>query len=335
MTPNTGIKNDYLSNSQVSSSDLNRRAGLLDTQPQGALRALGAGVIQNSAGTSLQVTPGVGLNVSVAAGEAIILSSGTNGLAIHPVWGRSNAPATVDCSAYEAAEPFYIHVRLLVAASAGDPDTELGTAGIQPFASDSNSVPGALRLADCTHDNSAVTVTPANLYTRLDKVIRDLAAETAVVTQIQSDLGYSDDERDKGTVAERLDVLETGGGEGGGGGGGDGGGSSIVYLEQLKDRSADPRNAIVVRDELLANLRSDLEAEIAAGGRIPVTSQTGLLYRNQALLIHQSAEVHPHNVEDFQGAFVGKGQYGDGTADTENHVLINTMNETDRGWTPS
>lgn len=122
-------------------------------------------------------------------------------------------------------------------------------------------------------------------------------------------------------------------GDGGGGGGG-GGGTSVTRLDQLVYNEAHPVTATTYVEGLLDAQAATLTALIQSGGRVPAPSQLGLTTHRIAQLLLMMRGIDTLQVEGVEGAYVRKGLGGDGSADTENLVVLNQMNETDRGWTP-
>ena len=172
------IKTDYVSTTPVSSVDMNLRGDILQAQLPGAFEALGVGVLRATdllAGTS-----------TVAPGGAIIRNE--SGV---PIYVR--VPDTLPIPARGDGE--YLHLVLRVP----EYDDTQGT----------NSARGALptlRISEDEEEPDALLLAQWDGEQWLDR--RPLS-NLALLAQLESDLGYDDDARDKGNVNERLAQLET------------------------------------------------------------------------------------------------------------------------------
>lgn len=313
MATKWGTDDQKAENSELHGFEWNHEVRSTCTQTQGALQGHGAGVIQG-----LAVTAGDPGSLYIAAGQCIAASS-TQGYVFLKT--DNNSVDLGDSDAFPEVDhdgDYYLLAGIRAAVSPDDPDSR-ETGFIDWIIQTASTLDGTVPLAKITLAGCLVTAV-------VD--IREFNGLAALQYRVH-DLEVRDDD-----IESRLTTLETA--PSGGGGGGDGGtGTSVAYLSQLLQSPDELQNAVVVQDNKLASLRAELLSAIEAGGRVPSNSATGLLAHRQAILIHQSAQVHPHNVEEFEGAYVARGLYGEGTAGTVDHLVIKGMNPTDRGWTPS
>ncbi len=228
------LKNDYIAGMPPSAADLNRRANIVSAQLAGALEGHGEGVLALPDDTSLEVSYDGG-SVYVDEGAAYVRNE--NGHLIYVV-----NPAQMEVEEYTPGIVNYIFAVSYLSPNPLIPDSE--TARLcRLVADDTDSFPGALLLAE---------VSATGVVTDRREWISN-AALLQRITQLESDLGYSNEQRTKGTVAARLDALSSD----------DGGGATVTFLSQLKYSVEDPRNAVTVIEEklaLLAATNSDTQA---------------------------------------------------------------------------
>jgi len=145
------------------------------------------------------------------------------------------------------------------------------------------------------------------------------------------------------TLADRTDTVESDGAnsdiiptypvlmqmlralgltEGGGGGGG------TTYLSQLKYSPADERNAVVVIEELIANLRNEVTDLIEAGGSKEPPVEVDQLWESVLGLMRGMVEVNPSSMRFLNAGIARPGIYGTpATPDTEQNDRGGTIPE--------
>lgn len=223
------LKNDYIAGMPPSAADLNRRANILSAQLAGALEGHGEGVLALPGDTSLEVSIDNGA-VYVDEGAAYVRNE--NGHLIYVV-----NPAQVEVEGYTPGSVNYIFAVSYLSLDPLVPDSETATL-CRLVADDSDSFPGGLLLAQVSETGE---VTDRRSWI-------SNAALLLRITQLESDLGYTDEQRAKGSVAARLDAL----------GSDEGGGATVTFLSQLKYSPGDPRNAVTVIEEKLALLAATI-----------------------------------------------------------------------------
>lgn len=321
MSTQTGLDDSLVEGADLSAAQLNRVARLVSTQPYGALSAIGAGIIETGEGTALLVTF-VGGEVRVAPGSAIIYTDPASGLPSRPVYGvLSSEFVSADMV---DGDTTYVHAGLQIkqggSGHENDDDTEEGTGELEITLDATEEVAGAILIGEVSSEGTLTVHRPLIS-------ISDLARR---VTQVETDLGYDDTARGVGTVADRLETLETAPGGGGGGGG------SVTLLSQLNYNADDPRSAITVLNEQMAALEARLTAALGSGGRVPAQSRTGFRAHREAVILQKLRQLDTLAVEDVEGAYCQLGIGGDGSADTENHLTAGNMTAdiSGRKWTP-
>ncbi len=171
------IKTDYAFDSIIDEDDLNLRGDILQAQLPGAFEALGVGVLRASdllAGTS-----------TVAPGGAIIRTE--SGV---PIYVR--VPDTLPIPARGDGE--YLHLVLRV------PEFE-DTQG-------TNSARGALPTLRVSEDEEEPDALLLAQWVETQWVDRRPRSKIALLEELQADIGYDDEAREKGTVNERLAQFE-------------------------------------------------------------------------------------------------------------------------------
>jgi hypothetical protein len=310
MATKWGTDDQKIENSELHGFEWNHEVRANCTQTQGALQAHGVGVVQG-----LLVTAGEPGGLEISAGQCVAYGASlgyvflqTDGTSVD--LGDDRLFPEVDSTG-----DYYLLAGIRASVSPDNPDSR-ETGFIEWIAQPDSSLDGTVALAKFHWSGGLVTSVEDV------REFNGLAALKERVDDLKTEIGDLD---------RRLDVLENAPGDGGG----TPPGTPTTYLSQLLQSPDELQNAVVVQDNKLASLRAELLSAIEAGGRVPSNSATGLLAHRQAILIHQSAQVHPHNVEEFEGAYVAHGLYGEGTAGTVNHLVLNGMSPTDRGWTPS
>jgi hypothetical protein len=280
-----GIKTNYLLSTPVSPVDLNRRGDVLQAQLPGALRAAGGrpGVLPpvdydfSAAPPILDltvdddtVTAGAALINSETAGAFIFVSVPEPGLLIP-----------------DRGDGLYLHLalRLVADGSIGGPSDTKGTDSRR------GAVPVLLISEDADETDALLLAAWNDVDEKWDdaREFVSVAALALALTQIQSDLGYDEDQRAKGTVAARLDGLEDTGTEPGG--------DDVSLQIQV--------NALKLTVNDLLRRVGILEAASGEGAELfPQPFDT--LSDNLMLVAATTFELSPHGVERPQMAIVGQ-----------------------------
>lgn len=183
-----GLKTNYAPGVAVSPGDLNRRADVLQAQLPGAFQALGAGVFEPAA---LLVNSPTG---KVAPGSALIENH--DGVLVYvSVPNALSIPAR--------AGETYLHLALRVPSPIGGPEDTAGTDSLR------GAIP-RLQLSDDEEETDALLLARWDSGAWVDARPFSLPAQ---FQQVVADLGYSEADRAKGTVATRLNTLFGTGGD--------------------------------------------------------------------------------------------------------------------------
>ena len=281
----------YNTTTALSAADLTRLRRITETQLAALLTVLGQGVIDDGTGERLQITDGGGLDVVCDTGSANIQSD--DGNARHFAVGYLDTVFTVEGLEDDRDEnnPVYIHARLVEPHnSALDEDgaaelaTEEGTAPLEIFASDDESVAGAILLAEVRTASGAIDeIIDHREYVPLSQVL-SLVEAVGLPWELEGTA-----QAEIVALKARVDELEEsmGGGETG---------VSQAYV-----------------DNAIAQLRADLEALIATGGVTREDPKQRYLLSEVASLDLGVTEIHREHARRSRATRVSIGIHGDGS----------------------
>lgn len=264
LTPHYSFDAGKFTGSPFTASEINHLLRVVESQAPFALRALGVGVIADDiheadrdeieslqvylSGGNLYVSPGAAIvheTVDQRGFCGVVLSQTTSVTDLSDAENGTNYLYAVAEYSYED-DP--INAALTDAREGAPPQF-----AIYPTDGDVNA--GVL-LASFEYSGGTIS----NLTDRRE--FHALMTLSLRIAQLERDLGYDETARGKGTVSDRLDALT----------GEDSESPVVSFLSQLKYSEADPRNAITVIEEKLADiLAAALDAASAGGDQRGIT----------------------------------------------------------------
>jgi hypothetical protein len=209
---------------------------IVDSQLGAVLQSLGEGVLRSPNADSFLVSSGTGLNVQVSPGLANVQKDGV----FSCLELKTSVSVNTEPNRDETA-PLYLFAAFYEGEDGRDDSFET----LLPLLvwGDAPVMNGGVPLARVTTTNNTVSVVD----------IRSMIG----TSQLQSDLGYDEAERAKGTVAARLGTLETSPSGGAGAG-------NVAFLGQLHFTAQEDRDAITVLNEQM-----DAKIASAVGAIVP------------------------------------------------------------------
>jgi hypothetical protein len=307
MATTWGINDQKSNQTELFSWEWNHLVRTANTQTQAALEAQGAGVV-----FGLQAVADGPTTVSVGLGLALVQSAQLGFVAL------KSAGESLDLSDFPDLEPDgenYLLATILEGIDVGEPDSrESGI--IQWVVSVDTTVDGGTPIA-------LIHTAAGTIQSIEDKrEYSDLPALASRVTALENAVSV---------LQTQVEALQN---PPGGGSGGGSGGSDTVYLSATKWSPIDTRFSDVVVEEMIEEAKAEMTEIVQTGGQLPADSRLDLYAHRQAVLIHKAGEENPEHTLDFEGAYIQRGLFGEGSGATENHIVLTTMTETDRGWEP-
>lgn len=272
------LKNDYVESAPPSAADLNRRAKVLAAQLPGVFQAIGAGVIASPDGNSLKVIDEEGVYY-VSEGEAFVRY--TNGYLL-----RIHVAGDFEIEDVPEGEIRYVQLRAYIADLSATPDSETAALGMIELSEDEEEA-GALVLARINADG---TVDDLRTWTRIDDLLQR-------IEQLESDVGYDDTEREKGSVAERLNSI---------------GGDAGAYWGTLQLSAGDATTIAQYVAAQINALRSELQAQITSGGVRADSPELKMLTEELAAQGIGLTQVNPDWPDMSRGTYIDIEVRGDG-----------------------
>jgi len=297
------LRDDYVTGEPLPASEYNSLVRILDTQVEGALEGVGAGVISGGS-----VSAGNGLSVDISALKAVIDTQ-------YGLCYVESEDATVGNLPDDST--VYIWARAVFPLNPGDPDSrETGYVEFYWAVSDQGEA-DALLLAEVATSGGAVTsVTDRRSFVPAQQALQLAQSLSSDLNDVRAAIGsaYFGQSPPSASLDERVTALESGGGGGGGG---------PTYWGGLEKAAGDP-----------TTIEQEIEAEIAdhvqeyhsgqqgSGGGEVVIEEWDADAANQArLTLKLVRSVDPDAAKYFTDAvIVVWGAYGDGTAGTPDFV---------------